>query len=209
MKFSTALTASLAVHGLVAVGVIAWLRALPAPEVTAQLELSSVELSFADSEDATAAIQRLEAAPAAEKTLPKSELAAPMPTLETPPPAPPDAAAVKLPEPLPREVMTPPAPSVAAPQQAKIDAPPKPRVSLRPKYPVGARRRGEQGDVVLEISVDARGRVEAVAVATSSGVPELDAAAVAATKAAAFTPALSGGRAVSAIARLTVSFRLN
>lgn len=209
MKFSTALAASLGVHALLLAGGVMALRVLPSPEVSAVLDLSSVELSFSEKEEATAPIRQVSPAAAKERLAPKPPTAAPVPELETPSPAPPKAAAVKLPEPSPREEMlSPPVAVVPAREQAKIDAPPKPQAAIRPKYPSGAKRRGEQGDVVLEIAVDARGRVAAAAVVTSSGFPELDAAAAAAVKAASFTPAQAGGRTVSSSARLTVSFRL-
>ena len=71
----------------------------------------------------------------------------------------------------------PPAPAVA-PKQAKIDAPPKPHKTIKPDYPKGARQRGEQGEVILEIRVNAAGIVDHVDIVSSCGFSELDEAAV-------------------------------
>ena len=215
MRFSTAIIASVAAHGLVAVGIVAYMKYAPGPTAVATLDLSSVDLSFAEDEDETAAVS---------PTMPAMpEVEPPKPREEKPPeaeraedPLPPDPAAPKLAEPEPeRERMetpeipppSPPAPAVA-PKQAKIDAPPKPNKAIKPDYPKGARQRGEQGDVVLEIRVNAAGIVDRVDVVSPSGFPELDEAAVRAARAARFTPAKSGGSAVASTARLTLTFKL-
>ena len=225
MKFSTAIIASVAVHGLVAVGIGAYLKYAPGPTTIATLDLSSVDLSFAEDEDETAAVS---------PTMPAMpEVEPPKPREEKPPeaeraedPLPPDPVAPKLAEPEPErekmetpelkpesekpKVERPPAEPVpaVAPKQAKIDAPPKPRKTIRPDYPKGARQRGEQGDVVLEIRVNAAGIVDRVDIVSPSGFSELDEAAVRAARAARFTPAKSGGSAVASTARLTLTFKL-
>jgi len=114
------------------------------------------------------------------------------------------------PEPEKPKVEHPPAESVpaVAPKQAKIDAPPKPHKAIKPDYPKGARQRGEQGDVVLEIRVNAAGIVDRVDVVSSCGFPELDEAAVRAARTARFTPAKSGGSPVASTARLKLDFKL-
>ena len=99
------------------------------------------------------------------------------------------------------------APTVA-PRQARLDAPPKPRRNIKPDYPKGARQRGEQGDVVLEIRVNAEGTVDGVKVAVSSGFAELDEAVIKAARAARFSPARSGHDAVASTARLKLQFKL-
>ena len=215
MRFSTAIIASVAVHGLVAVGIVAYMKYAPGPTAVATLDLSSVDLSFAEDEDETAAVS---------PTMPAMpEVEPPKPREEKPPeaeraedPLPPDPAAPKLAEPEPeREQMetpnipppAPPAPAVA-PKQAKIDAPPKPHKTIKPDYPKGARQRGEQGEVILEIRVNAAGIVDRVDIVSSCGFPELDEAAVRAARTARFTPAKSGGSPVASTARLTLSFKL-
>lgn len=215
MRFSIAVGASIAAHGLVAVGIVAYMKYAPGPTAVATLDLSSVDLSFAEDEDETAAVSpTMPAMPEVEPPKPREE--APPEAERAEDPLPPDPAAPKLAEPEPeRERMetpeipppSPPAPAVA-PKQAKIDAPPKPHKAIKPDYPKGARQRGEQGDVVLEIRVNAAGIVDRVDVVSPSGFPELDEAAVRAARAARFTPAKSGGSAVASTARLTLTFKL-
>ena len=215
MRFSIAVGASVAAHGLVAVGIVAYMKYAPGPTAVATLDLSSVEPSFAEDEYETAAVSpTMPAMPEVEPPKPREE--APPEAERAEAPLPPDPTAPKLAEPEPeRERMetpeipppSPPAPAVA-PKQAKIDAPPKPHKAIKPDYPKGARQRGEQGDVVLEIRVNAAGIVDRVDVVSPSGFPELDEAAVRAARAARFTPAKSGGSAVASTARLTLTFKL-
>ena len=200
---------------MVAVGIVAYMKYAPGPTTIATLDLSSVDLSFAEDEDETAAVS---------PTMPAMpEVEPPKPREEKPPeaeraedPLPPDPAAPKLAEPEPeREQMetpnipppAPPAPAVA-PKQAKIDAPPKPHKTIKPDYPKGARQRGEQGEVILEIRVNAAGIVDRVDIVSSCGFPELDEAAVRAARTARFTPAKSGGSPVASTARLKLDFKL-
>ena len=215
MRFSTAIIASVVAHGLVAVGIVAYMKYAPGPTAVATLDLSSVDLSFAEDEDETAAVS---------PTMPAMpEVEPPKPREEKPPeaeraedPLPPGPSAPKLAEPEPeREQMetpnipppAPPAPAVA-PKQAKIDAPPKPHKTIKPDYPKGARQRGEQGEVILEIRVNAAGIVDHVDIVSSCGFSELDEAAVRAARTARFTPAKSGGSPVASTARLKLDFKL-
>ena len=229
MKFSTAIVASVAAHGLIAVGIVAYMKYAPGPTAIATLDLSSVDLSFAEDEDETVAVS---------PTMPAMpEIQPPKPREEKPPeaeraedPLPPDPEAPKLAEPDPTEPILEQAPArpvrestidevaqapstggpapAVAPRQAKIDAPPKPNKAIKPDYPKGARQRGEQGEVILEIRVNAAGIVDHVDVVSSSGFPELDEAAVRAARTARFTPAKSGGSPVASTARLTLDFKL-
>ena len=77
-----------------------------------------------------------------------------------------------------------------------------------PVYPEVARRRGQQGRVVLEVSVSAEGMPVSVRVAQSSGYPSLDTAAQTAVERWRFVPATRGGAPVSAVAEVPVRFRL-
>jgi len=217
------LLVSLAVHGLLAVGLIAYLAHSSELDVAATLDLSSVELSFAEEVDERSAVSPMPPAPPPKPVRPV--------TAEEKPPEPkaekllaPDPAAAKFREPKDENPeFKPPVPAApqpqtsnlkpqtaasAAPQQAKIDAPPLPKRSIRPDYPKGARQRGEQGDVVLEIRVGKDGSVESAAVVRSSGFAELDEAAVKAARGTKFAPARSGREAVPSTARMTLSFRL-
>ena len=228
MRFSTAIVASVVAHGLVAVGIVCYMKYAPGPTAIATLDLSSVDLSFAEEEDETAAVS---------PTMPATpEVEPPKPREEKPPeaeraddPLPPDPAAPKLAEPDPTEPILDKAPvrparentsdevvqapstagsAAQAPKQAKIDAPPKPYKTIKPDYPKGARQRGEQGEVLLEIRVDAAGIVASVNIISSCGFSELDEAAVRAVRTARFTPAKSGGSPVASTARLKLDFRL-
>jgi protein TonB len=77
-----------------------------------------------------------------------------------------------------------------------------------PAYPESARRRGQQGRVVLRVNVSAEGMPVAVTVAESSGYASLDAAALAAVQQWRFVPATKGTTPVPAVAEVPVRFRL-
>ena len=214
---------SVGIHAVLAGGLAWYLAYAPGPTVVATLDLSSVELSFAEEEREVMpnTVPTVSSRSGADRAVAKTT---PVPVLETPlgdggvavPPLPPEPEIeVEMP---PVEKMEEPGPAnaapeagggtVSAPRQARVDAPPKPMRAIRPDYPRGARQRGEQGNVVLEIAVAADGSVASVAVATSSGFAALDAAAVKAVKSASFSPAKSGDEAVASTARLTLAFKL-
>ena len=200
-----ALAASLAVHGLFAVAIAVCLAVEPGPEAQTTLDLARVELSFAEAEaEAAPAV----APPPAPSASPRPKATARPPDLVVERREPSAPAVMRFGEPSegPPRVVTPP--PVAAPRQAKVDAPPRPKRSIRPNYPRGARRRGEQGEVVLEIRVNADGDVDDVCVVASSGFAELDEAAVRAARGATFSPARADGAPVASTARLTLAFRL-
>lgn len=201
-NLALAIGGALAVHAFLAAAIVLYIDYAPGPTVTAELYLSSVELSFSD--------EKLEN-PTAVATLPpaaRHEVPAPKP-IELPPEVrpekalPPDPSDYKFPEP---KVETKIQPSSLS--QARVDAPPRPQRAIRPEYPKGARQRGEQGNVILEIEIGADGACVAAKVAVSCGFAELDAAAVKAALAARFVPAKAGNSPVSSVARLTLSFRL-
>ncbi len=77
-----------------------------------------------------------------------------------------------------------------------------------PRYPFLARRRGQEGRVVLRAQVTANGDPETVRVRQSSGFRLLDAAAVAAVKAWRFVPASRGGIPVAGSVEVPISFKL-
>jgi protein TonB len=80
---------------------------------------------------------------------------------------------------------------------------------LPPAYPELARRRGEQGRVVVRVSVSADGMPTDASVARSSGYPSLDSAALAAVRRWRFVPATLGGRAIPAVAEVPIRFRID
>ena len=215
---------ALLIHALLAVAIVLYIDYAPGPTVTAELDLSSVELSFSDEKSESEAVAP--ALPAAAKH------EVPAPKQEDQPPEvrpekrlPPEPEGYKFPEPKEvrrtietvkderREALdTESQPSQPAQPssltQARVDAPPRPRRTIKPEYPKGARQRGEQGNVVLEIEIGADGACVAARVAVSCGFAELDAAAVKAALAARFVPAKAGDSPVASSARLTLSFRL-
>lgn len=212
---------ALLIHALLAVAIVLYIDYAPGPTVSAELDLSSVELSFSDEKSESEAVApALPSAARHEVPAPKQE--------ECPPEVrpekrlPPEPGEYKFPEPKEerrtietvkderRETLDtesqPTQPSSLA--QARVDAPPRPKRAIKPEYPQGARRRGEHGNVVLEIEIGVDGVCVAARVAVSCGFPELDAAAVKAALAARFVPAKAGDIPVASAARLTLSFRL-
>ena len=113
---------------------------------------------------------------------------------------------------LPRSTTTmlsfvePPAPPPPLRLHAGTD-PPRKIVDVEPAYPERARTARVQGVVILEVVIDARGRVGAIRVVRS--IPMLDEAAVAAVRRWQFAPTLSNGEAVPIVMTVTVSFQLS
>jgi len=77
-----------------------------------------------------------------------------------------------------------------------------------PAYPVLCRRRGEEGRVVIEIEISAKGKVLKAEVANSSSYARLDRAAQKAVKRATFSPAMEFGRPVESQRTVAYVFRL-
>lgn len=77
-----------------------------------------------------------------------------------------------------------------------------------PAYPPLSRRRGEEGKVVLRVELDEEGRVSTARVATASGFPRLDEAALAAVKTWRCNPARRDGQPVRAVALQPFKFVL-
>ncbi len=131
------------------------------------------------------------------------------------PPRRPAYQAMATPKPAPATV---PAPAPAPPAQSEVAAlaplhPPgygQPgHANARPRYPWLSRQKGEQGRVVLRVSVDVNGRATGVTVVQSSGFGRLDRAARRAIETWRFTPAHRGGRDVAGTVDVPVSFRLS
>lgn len=77
-----------------------------------------------------------------------------------------------------------------------------------PRYPLAARRNGEQGTVTLRVLVDREGMLASVAIEKTSGFALLDNAAREAVRAWRFAPARRGNQAVEAWVLVPVVFRL-
>ncbi len=90
----------------------------------------------------------------------------------------------------------------------EFDTAPSPSEEIKPRYPPGARQRGEEGSLEAELLVEADGSVGGATIRRGSGFADLDRAALSALRAARFSPARRRGRPVAARIRITVVFRL-
>lgn len=223
---------ALALHAVLALALPRLLSARTEPVSTEAdapaLVLARVDHSFAPAENEAAPVRTVSATsimrPAPRPPAPRPPLEMlrgdlPMPQPEPTPEAPaavPDTAPRVDPPALPEAPASdsdtasePPVPmDTAAPETAHVEAPPALVTTFRPRYPDAARRRGEEGTVVLEIAVDAQGNVTGATVATSSGSSALDSAARAAASKLKFTPASRNGAPVGGTVRIPFAFRL-
>ncbi|MEW6658922.1 MAG: TonB family protein [Thermodesulfobacteriota bacterium] len=78
---------------------------------------------------------------------------------------------------------------------------------VSPVYPEQARRRGQEGKVLLRLTIDERGNLQKVEVLEGAGFG-FEAAAVEAVKRSSFRPASIEGKPVPSIARLPIRFVL-
>lgn len=78
----------------------------------------------------------------------------------------------------------------------------------QPSYPSQARRRNQQGVVLVEVRLDARGRQRSLSVLRSSGVDSLDRAALEAVAQWHFRPETAGGQAVPSRVQIPIKFAL-
>lgn len=87
--------------------------------------------------------------------------------------------------------------------------PPKPIETRAPEYPKEEEQAGHGGRVVLKFSVSDTGAIENVEVATSTGFPKLDEAALAAARTWKFEPAKDeSGKAVAGERSMALSFKV-
>lgn len=154
----------------------------------------------------------------------------PRPIPKTPPPPAPLVAAPPSPAPAPFVVPPPPeVPVPAAPPPVVVaEAPPAPPAPPPPPappkeipasaieylvtapidYPRLSRRLNEAGVVIVRVFIDEVGAPRMVQVATSSGFPRLDEAAVAGLQRFRFKPMTENGKPLSGWARIPVPFEL-
>ncbi len=130
--------------------------------------------------------------------------------LTAPPEAPPSTAAPVIPDPRPA-----PPPEAPRPPPSVAPAPVTPPRSdaaylnnPRPAYPLAARRRGDQGTVLIRVVVNVEGLAASVGIEKTSGYPALDEAALTAVKSWRFVPARQGGQAIESPYVVPVVFRL-
>lgn len=157
---------------------------------------------------------------AAPEAAPRPALALPRPAVEAEPafavaPAPP-AETVSRPEAAKAAPRTEPVArsetaKSAPPAEAPVTPPNFNAAYLRnppPRYPLIARRNGEQGMVTLRVLVTREGLPSSVSVQASSGVASLDQAAVEAVKGWRFAPARQGAQPVEAWVLVPIVFKL-
>lgn len=116
-----------------------------------------------------------------------------------PAPPPPPAVPMQGPQPLPP-------PGMPATPTAATNAAPVPIDRPAPAYPRDALRRGESGEVLLRVEVDAGGVPSSVAIAHSSGSRSLDRAAQAAVRKWRFQPARRDGVPVAGELQVPIAF---
>lgn len=147
---------------------------------------------------------------------------APAPPLQVnpnPEPAPNAPTAVAAP-PSPLPPITAPVAVAAAPVAAPTPAPPAPpRIELpssdaeylrnpKPVYPTLSQRRGEEGEVLIELVVAADGSVQKVGIKRSSGFDRLDQAALSAVRNWRFVPGKRAGMPEAMSYVVPIPFRL-
>ena len=92
--------------------------------------------------------------------------------------------------------------------EAGVKAEPNYLKNPEPPYPVAARRRHQEGLVLISVRVTAQGRAEKVEIKQSSGFPLLDAAALKAVRDWEFIPACIGTKAFASEIEVPVRFKL-
>lgn len=106
------------------------------------------------------------------------------------------------------------APIRAATQAGPQSAPPEVDVTFKnrnpPRYPAEAIKKGEQGDVVLRVTIDADGHVTGVAVdpALTTAAAVLQTAAIQAAANWKFAPGMKNGHPVGGVVQIPVTFSL-
>ena len=158
-------------------------------------------------------------------TPPKPEPTPPTPEVVPPKPLPVARQPVAQPAiaPLLAAESSAPGASAIAPQPKPVAIAPAPQASARieppsfnaaylrnppPAYPAIARRRGEQGTVVLRVYVSGDGSAEKVLVHATSGHERLDQAAHDAVHQWRFVPARQGDQAIAAWVLVPIKFAL-
>jgi len=113
-------------------------------------------------------------------------------------------------EPAPEPAPTPEPPARAEPPAAvrSPDRAPQPVYAPPPQYPAGALRREAEGHVVLQMRIDAEGRVAEVKLVSSQGDASFARAAARAVARWRFRPAVRDGKPVAVWATKKITFSL-
>lgn len=102
-----------------------------------------------------------------------------------------------------REVTTPAPPAEVFSRHPAFRLPPQ-----QPRYPAQARRRNQEGVVLLEVRLDERGAQRAIKLLRSSGFPSLDKAALEAVAGWRFHPETVNGKGVPSRVQIPIEFAL-
>lgn len=158
------------------------------------------------------------APPPPKKLTPAPPLLKPPPATRTPPPAAPAIAAASTAvtdsNPAPAEAVAFAAPAAPPAPAAKAEKTTQPRGDAAylnnppPNYPVMARSRGWEGQVLLNVHVQANGRPDQIEIVQSSGRNTLDEAALKAVRGWLFVPAMRGSTAVDGWVQVPIDFKL-
>jgi protein TonB len=165
---------------------------------------------------ATATTQSEQPAAASEVPMDEAPAVLPVPPAPPPPMRPSHPAAPRLPHTENLAHRTAPAAPVplapAAPVERAAIIPPRPVAGMAdnrpPRYPESARRRQEQGRVMVGVSVATDGTPIEARIERSSGHPALDEAAVEAVRQWRFVPGRQDDRPVVASAEVPIVFHL-
>lgn len=209
---------SLSVVCLVVAAHLALLAGISAPDRATQAQLPVTPVVMARTLQAPVTTSVKQPSPADTTVTP--------PATSTPKQSPPKQAPPRQspPVPAPRKQSVPqPKPAVnalpAPPQAVALAQPPvQPVVEARfdadylrnpsPEYPYAARRRQQQGTVLLEVRVEATGKASRVDIQTSSGFSSLDESALRAVRQWTFVPAHRGDAPVASTVRVPILFRM-
>ncbi|MFC1837899.1 TonB family protein [Thermodesulfobacteriota bacterium] len=85
---------------------------------------------------------------------------------------------------------------------------PRYQLNAPPSYPGIARKRGQEGTVILQVLVNSEGRVDDLKIESSSNYSLLDRAALTAVRKWTFEPGRKGGLQIPMWVRVPVSFKL-
>lgn len=118
---------------------------------------------------------------------------------------------VEAPPPPITNITTQPAPPPPPPRAIVPGTPVKPTFvpDVQDYYPEVSRRNGEEGRAIVKVCVGVAGKIDSVEIATTTGHPLLDEAALKVAKAFRFKPATSEGRPVASCPTLPVKFELH
>lgn len=104
-------------------------------------------------------------------------------------------------------------PRPPAPPPPPADVAPSVDISYKqahqPQYPIQALRQGQQGEVILDVTINAAGEVVDVKIEKSSGYRILDRAAEEAARKWRFNPGVKDGKPVGGVVRIPVNFSLS